>query len=62
MYCSDNEAMVKILEAVLNSDNRANEVGVRRWRKAYYLSECHLDDFYIGSLSLVVRAVEVCEA
>lgn len=34
MYCSDNEAMVKILEAVLNSDNRANEVGVRRWREA----------------------------
>lgn len=34
MYCSDNEGMVKILEAVLNSDNRANEVGVRRWRKA----------------------------
>ena len=27
-HLSDNEAMVKILEAVLNSDNRANEVGV----------------------------------
>ena len=34
MYCSDNEAMVKILEAVLNSDNRANEVCVGRWREA----------------------------
>lgn len=46
--------MMKILETVLTADNRANEVGVVCGCDDQYMAECHLQDYYIGSLSLVV--------
>lgn len=54
MYFAENEAMMKILETVLTADNRANEVGVVCACNDQYMAECHLQDYYIGSLSLVV--------
>lgn len=44
LFTSENPAVEAILDKITKPDNRPNE----------YLSECHLSDYYLGSLSLAV--------
>lgn len=44
LFTSENPAVEAILDKITKPDNRPNE----------YLSECHLSDYYLGSLSLTV--------
>ena len=46
MFTAGNPAVEGVLDKVIRPDNRATE----------YLAECHLGDYYLGSLSLVVVA------
>lgn len=44
LFTSENPAVEAILDKITKPDNRPNE----------YLSECHLSEYYLGSLSLAV--------
>ena len=55
LYYAGHKDIENVLVKVLDSENRQNEVCfIKLIVIEQYMIECHLDSYYVGSLSLLV--------